>query len=169
MTGDDEIEELGPQGQLEQEEEMVEVPALVRRGTRDIDLNVHGEIIQMPCLDVQRFQREHQLEESFVLENEDGAQGTIEQIANIQPHSWNKRWKSSYAQDFPGDVSSITDEDNFVKFKLFLQHRLGAWQSSMEQLFDMTKIGVQKEGSSIKFRIPWKALMNRRYQECPRK
>ena len=120
MSEDDEIEGLQSSEEVKEEPERVESSVLTRRASHDVELNLHGEIIQMPCLDVQRFQKENQLKESPMTSGTDRAQGTIEQIADIQPRSWNKRWRNAYAHEFPSDGSSVSNKDNFDKLQLFL-------------------------------------------------
>ena len=124
-------------------------------------MNVEGEIIQMPCLDVQRFRKENRLKEGPASDEEDHAQGTIEQIANIEPGSWNKRWKNAYAHDFPGDGSSVTHKDNLDKFKLFLQNRLGAWQTSVEQIFGTQTWESRPRRTRLSSEFRGRALTNR--------
>ena len=158
MSEDDEIEGLQTREEDKEEPEKVESPVLTRRASQDVELSLHGEIIQMPSLDVQRFQRENQLKESPIPSGTDRAQGTIEQIADIWSRSWNKRWRNAYAHEFPNDGSSVSNKDNFDKFQLFLQNRLGAWQSRAEQVFGLQNISIQDNGTSCKFRLPWKSF-----------
>ena len=83
MSEDDEIEGLQTREEVKEEPEKEESPVLTRRASHDVELNRHGETIQMPCLNVQRFQKENQLKESPMTDGTDRAQGTIEQIADI--------------------------------------------------------------------------------------
>jgi hypothetical protein len=59
MTESDEIEELRSRVTIEQEPENNEGITLLRRGSKDVEMNLEGEIIQMPCLDVHRFCKEN--------------------------------------------------------------------------------------------------------------
>jgi hypothetical protein len=61
MTENDEIEELRSRETVRQEPEKTEGSALVRRGSKDVEMNLEGEIVHMPCLDVQRFRKENRL------------------------------------------------------------------------------------------------------------
>jgi hypothetical protein len=58
MSEDEEIEGLHPTEGIKEEPEKSENIVVTRRTSHDLELNLYSEIIQMPCLDVQRFQRE---------------------------------------------------------------------------------------------------------------
>jgi hypothetical protein len=109
----------------------------------------------MPCYDVQRFREENQIAEAQASDGLDRAKGTIEQIADIQPCTWNKYWRKTYEYEFSKDRSDTSVEDNFKKFRGFLQNRLGAWRSSMEQVFMMQRMEKQEDTKSCKLRLPW--------------
>ena len=158
LSEEEGLEGLQPAEGTGEEPAKSENIVLTRRASQDIELNMHGEIIQTPCLDVQRFQRENRLKESPVGDGADRAQGTVEQIANIQSCSWNKHWKKAYAHDFTSNEPNPSNRANFDKFQSFLQNRLGAWQSSMERIFGLQCIGIQEGEMSCKFRLTWRSF-----------
>ena len=133
MTEEDAIEGVRVVEEAKEVEKVKNI-VLTRRAAQDVEWNVNGELIQMPCLDVQRFQRENQIMEGLENDGSDRAQGTIEQIASIEPRSWNKYWRSAYGYEFPSDRPNVSTRNNFDKFQAFLQNRLDngnqAWDKS---------------------------------------
>ena len=100
--------------------------ALERRMSHDVECEIEGEIIQLPCIDVRRFRIRHgmatertQGRKSQKGEDPDKAQGTIEQIALIEPITWNKSWRRAYGHDFPGDPQAVSCEANLQKSGCF--------------------------------------------------
>ena len=86
----------------------------------------------------------------------DRARGTIEQIANIVPCSWNKYRRKAYEYEFSKGRPRPSVADK--KFRYFLQNRLGARQSSLEQVFRMQCMEKQEDTKSCKFKLPWKSF-----------
>ena len=89
MTEDDSIEEIQALEATEEDEEKQENIALSRRTAQDVELDVDGEIIRMPCYDVpalqRRFQKETPEAESPAGSGLNRAKETVEQIASIAP------------------------------------------------------------------------------------
>jgi hypothetical protein len=88
-TDEDAIGEIRVVETASEDNEKKENIVLIRRTAQDLEWNVNGELIQMPCLDVQRFQRDNQMTVGPANDGRDKAKGTIEQIANIVPCNWN--------------------------------------------------------------------------------
>ena len=102
LTEEEAIEEIRVAEKVKEVADKSENIVLARRTSQDVECEVNGELIQMPCVDVQRFRRqsglvtdEGQEAKRIRSKDPDKAQGTIEQIANIEPCHWNKYWKNT--------------------------------------------------------------------------
>jgi hypothetical protein len=162
MTQEDAIEEIRVVETAKEDSEKTENIVLTRRTAQDIEWNVNGEFIQMPCLDVQRFQRDNRMTEGPANNGHDRARGTIEQIANIEPCSWKKYWRNVYTHSRKiGQIPQprTTSRSSAVSCKIVLVRGNQAWGKSSGCNALRSRETTRRASSDYH----GKALMSRRY------
>jgi len=162
LLTEDGIAEITDNQSAETERKEVEMITPERRTAHDIEIMIDDEAIQFPCIDVSRFCERFEVanKRSAAMgvqeEDPDRPRGTVEMIASIQSLFWSKYHKKAYEYEFPEDPRAVTIDANFSKIQMFLQHRLEAWGSSLEQVFCTQSCGGIGTKSSCQFRLPWR-------------
>jgi hypothetical protein len=172
LTEEEAIEEIRVTEKVKEVAEKSENIVLARRTSQDAACDVSSELIQMPCLDVQRLRRqlglvtdEGQEAKRIKSKDPDGAQGTIEQIANIEPCHWNKYWKTPTGMNSRGvykvhRLGTILANSNCSCNIVWVLGNQVWNKSSGWMLFGRTRTIVHANSDCL-----GKALMSRPYQE----